>query len=319
MVNRARARILGLIAGIAICAGAPGPARSDLALYTGSVHFRLWERQVPYGASLSAPGLGNSPSGDLANLAGHGPAAFTLPHGQLSLRTSLFDLSPPVASLDFRSTKFTGSNDVGLFFGNGGPGPSGFTPLPTIPASQFGVSFSGGPDRFGGVMKVLGHFDWRGELAGCSSCPFHTVIPLSPIGGPFGGTAKAMTYVGGSYRPVTSVTATVWGFPWDTGTVGGVANVDMTFSPTTTSAVGTDLRSPSGLGTLQLVTPFLVQVRSRPPDCGGCETRWYYAGTARAELRFVPEPAASVLLAAGCGALAVLFHCSKQRKPPGAC
>jgi hypothetical protein len=319
MVAGARARTFGLLAGIAICAGAPGLAQSDPALYTGAVHLRLWERQVPYGASLSGPGLGNSPSGDLVSLTGDGPAAFTLPLGQLSLRTSLFDLSPPVASLDFRSTKFAGSNDVGSFSGNGGPGPSGFTPLPSIPASQFGVSFSGGPDRFGGVMELLGHFDWRGELADCSSCPYHTVIPLSPIGGPFGGTATAKAYVGGSYRPVTLVTATVWGFPWDTGTVGGLANVGMTFSPTTTSAIGTDLRTPSGLGTLQLVTPFLVRIKSRPPDCGVCENRWYYAGTAHMELHFVPEPAATVLLAAGFGALAVLYHCSKRRQSRRAC
>jgi hypothetical protein len=46
-------------------------------------------------------------------------------------------------------------------------------------------------DRFGGALKLLGRYDWRGELAGCSYCPYRTAIPLSPIGGPFGGTATA--------------------------------------------------------------------------------------------------------------------------------
>jgi len=176
------------------------------------------------------------------------------------------------------------------------------------------VSFSGKPNRFGGVMKLLGSFDWRGELAGCSYCPYHTVIPLSPIGGPFGGTATSTTYVGGTAVPPTFVAATVWGFPWDTGTVNEVAAVAGTSSPTTTSAMGTDLRTASGLGTLQLVTPFLVRVKSQPPFCGGCENRWFYAGISRVELHFVPEPAANALLAAGLGALAVLFHRSKRRE-----
>lgn len=306
MVADARARTLGLLAGVVICAAAPGLARSDPALYRGSVHLRLWERQVPYGASLSRPGLGNSPSGDLVSLAGSAPAAFTLPSGQLTLTTSLFDPSPPYASLDFRSTRFSGANDAGSFFGGGGPGSTEFTPLPSIPAGQFGVSFSGEPGRFGGVMKLLGSFDWRGELASCLYCSYHTVIPLSPIGGPFGGTATAMTFVGGTGFPPTFVTATAWGFPWDTGTVGGVAAVVGTASSTTTSAMGTDLRTASGLGTLQLVTPFLVRVKSQPPDCGGCENQWFYAGSATAELHFVPEPDALVLLAAGLGGLAVL-------------
>ena len=63
-------------------------------------------------------------------------------------------------------------------------------------------------DRFGGVMKLLGRYDWRGELAGCSYCPYRTAIPLSPIGGPFGGTATATIYVGGSFTPPALVTAT---------------------------------------------------------------------------------------------------------------
>ena len=164
-------------------------------------------------------------------------------------------------------------------------------------------------------MKLLGSFSWRGQLANCSYCYYYTVIPLSPIGGPSGGTATATTTIGGTAAAPTFVTATVWGFPWDTGAVSAVAAVVGTASSTTTSAMGADLRSPSGLGTLQLVTPFLVRVTSRPPDCGGCVNQWFYAGTAHAELHFVPEPAASILLTAGLGMLAVLYQRSKRREP----
>jgi hypothetical protein len=315
MVARSPATLRCLLAGIAICATVPSQARSDPAMYTGSVHLRLWERAVPYGASLSEPGLANAPSGSPVSLVGTGPAAFTFPPGQLALSTSLVDFSPPIASLDYRRTYFSAANGSGSFFAPGAPGASAFTPLPSIPASQFGVSFSGAPNRFGGVMKLLGSFDWRGELASCTDCSYHTLVPLSAIGGPFGGTAKASLFLGGTASPITFVTATAWGFPWDTGTVGGVARVAGTYSSTTTSAMGTDLRTPSGLGTLQLVTPFLVRVKNHPPACGGCEERYYYAGTARAELHFMPEPAANVLLVAGLGALAVLYRWSRRLEP----
>jgi len=44
-------------------------------------------------------------------------------------------------------------------------------------------------------MKLLGRYDWRGERANCAYCPYHTAIPLAPIGGASGGTAMVMTYV----------------------------------------------------------------------------------------------------------------------------
>jgi hypothetical protein len=307
-------KTLYLLGAIAICTSIAGLAHSAPALYTGSIHLRLWERPIPYGTALTEPGLAGLPSGNSVSISGSGPAAFGLPAGQLSLTTSVFDTSPPYATLDSRRTTFSGANGVGSFFGSGAPAATGFAPVSAFPVSQFGVSFSGAPNRFGGVMKLLGNFKWRGEMASCTDCYFGTKIPLSPIGGSFGGTAKATTYLGTSIYTPTIVTATVWGFPWDTGSVGGVAAVAGTSSPTTTSAAGTDLRTPSGLGTLQLVTPFLVRIKSHPPDCGGCENRWYYAGTARAELHFIPEPAATALLLAGLAALAVIYCGSSQRQ-----
>ena len=315
--TRTNGTTLGLLASIAICAGVPGLAWSDPALYTGSVRLMLWGSQIPYGASASRPVLRNSPLGDIASLAGSGPAAVALPSGQLALTTSLFDLSPPYPSLSFRSTQFSGANDVGGFFGGGGPGSAAFAPLPSIPASQLGVSFASQPTRFGGIMKLLGSFDYRVTLGGtCGYCRYHTLLPLSPIGGPFAGTATATTFVGGTASPPTFVTATVWGFPWTTGSVGAVAAVAQTASPTATSAMGADQRTPSGLGTLQLVTPFVVRVNSQPVGCEAedCVEKWFYAGAANAELRFVPEPAAAVLLAAGLAGLAALSRWSRRRE-----
>ena len=304
-----------LLAGVTICAGTPWLARAGPALYNASVHIRMWERAVPYGALGSGAVLANSPSGDPVSLVGTSPAEFTLPGGQITLMTSLVDFSPPFTTLDFRQTYFSGQNGTGSFLKGGGLGSSVFGPVSSIPAGQFGVSFSGGPDRFGGVMRLLGQLDWRGETANCPFCYYHTVIPLGPIGGPFAGTATATAYVGGTASAPTWVTATVWGFPWDTGTVRGVASLLGTTSATATSVMGADLRTPSGLGTLQLVTPFVVRVISSPPSCGGCENRYYYAGIAGADIRFVPEPSASAVLATGLGTLALLYRRSKRRRP----
>jgi hypothetical protein len=304
--------IRALLVGIAICIATPGLARSAPAMYTGSVHVRIWGIQIPYGAALDYPGVANAPPGHAVSLVGGGPAGFALASRQLTLATSMVDPSPPATNLDFRSTRFTAENDAGNFFAGGGPAAATFQPMTSIPASQFGASFSGG-QGFGGVMKLLGQFDWTGELGpGCGFCPFRTAIPLSPIGGPPGGTATATAYLGDSLSSPTLVTATVWGFPWGTGAVGAVANVTPTYSATTTAAAGTDQRTASGMGTLQLVTPFLVRVKSHPPACGGCENRWYYAGTARTELHFVPEPGALVMLAAGLGVLVAVSRKAKR-------
>ena len=315
MATGIRSRTFCFLAGIAICVVAPCIARSGPALYTSEIQLRLWERQVPYGTSImNPPVMGNSPSGNLASLSGQGPAGFTLPAGQITLMTSLVDPSPAPASLDFRSTNFTGANAGGNFFDGGAPGVANFTPLPSIPAGQFGVTFSYKPNRFGGVMNLLGTFTWNGELAACAYCTYRTAIPLSPIGGPVGGTATAMAYLGGTAFPGTFVTATVWGFPWDTGMVSGIAAVAGTSSSSTTTAMGADSRTASGLGTLNLVTPFLVRVKSNPYDCGGCVNKWYYAGIADAQIQFVPEPTTGAVLAAGAGTLAILLRRLKRRK-----
>jgi hypothetical protein len=308
-----RSKALWAFLCVAIAASVPSLSRSDSALYRGDIQLRIWERNVPYGDTFSHPRIANALSGDSVNLTGMSPARFDLPAGQFGLSTSNFDTSPPQPSLLFLSTRFDGANDSASFFGGGAAGPAAFTPLPSIPASEFGVTL-GASQGFGGVMKLLGEFDWRGVLAsGCTYCSYHTIVPLTPIGGPFGNTATAMAYVGGTAVPPTFVTATIWGFPWQTGDVNAVAAVDSTASQTNTAATGMDQRSASGLGTLQLVTPFLVRVKSTPAGCQNCTSHWYYAGSAKAELRFTPEAGASILLMSGLVGLIALVGRSRTR------
>jgi hypothetical protein len=58
---------------------------------------------------------------------------------------------------------------------------------------------------------------------------------------------------------------------------------------------------PMGLGTIQLVTPFLAHwAKSPAPD--------HVAGVASLRIRFAPEPHAALLFAAGSGLLVWLRH-----------
>jgi len=71
-----------------------------------------------------------------------------------------------------------------------------------------------------------------------------------------------------------------------------------------TTATGSDQPTPDGTGDTQLVTPLLV--RSRYQLWQGGEMEYYFAGTARAEIHFVPEPALLALLVPGIALLAFL-------------
>ena len=113
-----------------------------------------------------------------------------------------------------------------------------------------------------------------------------------------------MTWIGGTGFPPTAITVTVWGFPWTTGTAMAAALSGSPPYSTLTTATGTDLRTPSGMGNIQLVSPILVRSRYDFPI--GPPLEFIYGGMAVADLHFVPEPSAWLLLTAGVGGLAAL-------------
>ncbi len=87
------------------------------------------------------------------------------------------------------------------------------------------------------------------------------------------------------------------GFRWTTGAVYAYDAVGRYASHF--SLAGYDNRTPMGLGTIQLVTPFLAHWALSPaPD--------HVTGVASLRIRFAPEPHAALLLAAGVGLLAAL-------------
>jgi hypothetical protein len=120
-----------------------------------------------------------------------------------------------------------------------------------------------------------------------------------------------MTWIGGTVSSPTAITVTVWGFPWTTGTAMAAALSGSPPYSTLTTATGTDLRTPSGMGNLQLVSPILV--RTRYDSFFDPPSEFLWGGMAVAELHFVPEPSAWLLLAAGIGGLAALRGFTRRR------
>jgi len=273
---------------------------------------------VPFGAHFSYPRMNNLPTGDLATTLGSAPAGIRMGPNQMTLETSLFTFSPPGSwYASFVSSQFSGRNGTGSFSAGGAPGSAKSAPVTTTASgSRFGVWFSGTPTQFGGTMQLLANFSaaygyWDGAR-----------LPLEAVGGSFGGKRTATGIQGGTGTPPTFFTQSVWGFPWTTGTViakappnpylgGSSSTVGLTLPSTVSlTAMGSDQRTPHGLGKLQLVTPFVVRKRNRNTGA----LMWANAGVAIASLQFAPEPSVMLQLAAGLAGLGILYRGSHRKK-----
>jgi hypothetical protein len=296
-------------------------APAATSLYYGSIRIILSDGasssySIPFGSTIGYPHMNNLPVGNLATVSGSGPAAIGLGANQMTLHTSLFTTSPPPSWYVAEAlSTFSGGQAAGSFFENGAPGAASSAPLSGIPASQFGVAFKGTPRRFGGTLALLGnhrarwggvfspssHYCWDFSIGPGTDCSIWE-RPLSPIGGAFGGVASDRASIN-PFSP-TFFDATVWGFPWSTGTVTARVPFGSLVSK------GTDQRTPAGAGNIKLVTPLVIRYTedrlASPPVTG------YQAGVAILDLQFVPEPSALLILASGLLALAGLFTHSRR-------
>jgi hypothetical protein len=293
------------------------PAHAGTRMYTGSVRLLVASSpgssySIPFGSMLSYPSMNNLPTGDLATTAGPVPRAIQLGSDQMTLQTSLSSTNLPTSwGTNTAYTSFAGGHESASFFAGGAPGAASAAPVSSLPASQFGVAFSGGSERFGGTMALLGTFRtiWGPVTVAtptvrCSACAV-LKRPLSPIGGAFGGAAMETTFINGTGSAPTFFDATVWGFPWTTGNVTARAPAGSLLLSAT--AKGSDQRTPSGKGQVQLVSPFLVRYTLE-----GSSVATYQPGVAIVKLHFVPEPSSALLLGAGGLALAALWASSRR-------
>jgi hypothetical protein len=247
-----------------------------------------------------------------ANLIGSAPAAFTLPKGAIARSFSgAFPTYYPtylgsfVSGQLYNDSVATPSGSAGFF--SAGAGAGSLTHAYSAPSYGV-VRIVAGAKRFGGLMGLLGTVDWYRDLfftpPVAGSLPIVTgfgAVGITPvIGRSNANTASVLRrmhyYERGRYRSaVYPVVAT--GFRWTTGTVYAYDFVGRYASRFTLA--GYDNRSTMGLGTIQLVTPFLAHWAMSPvPD--------HLVGVASLRVHFAPEPHAALLLIAGIGFLAGL-------------
>jgi hypothetical protein len=331
--------ILVLALGLGVSANA-GPARAGPAMFqatldilwigtntglTGAAprhfHIPLDVNCNPYfpGGTTCGPatvenGVPLTGSGTV-NLIGSAPAAFTLPKGAIARSFSgAFPTHYPTYRGSFVSGQLyndsvaTASGSAGFF--SPGAGAGSLTHVYS-PSSYGAVRIVSGARRFGGVMGLLGEaslfrdFYFTPPIVG--SVPVATgfgAIGITPAIGRSNATTASTTrhmlyYERGRYRSAAyRVVAT--GFRWTTGTVSAYDAAGRYASRF--ALAGYDQRTPMGLGTIQLVTPFLAHWAMSPaPD--------HVAGVASLRIRFAPEPHAALLLAAGSGLLVWLRRC----------
>jgi hypothetical protein len=205
-------------------------------------------------------------------------------------------------------------NDAGLF--GPGQGPGSFD----IPYNQGGpvvarINVTAGENKFGGTMRMLGaltgkacfylnggcslgsQVDWRYDAVGATAMTVGGVVTKGYIA-----SATAYYYQTAAMQ-VSTVDISGARFPWTTGAV-TVTAVGRGPHKTIHYSHGYDNRkttTPSGLGTIQLVTPVL--------------TRWLQiaynsetGGIGILKIKFVPEPQTWVMLVAGVSLLGVGYR-----------
>jgi len=204
-------------------------------------------------------------------------------------------------------------NDAGMFGPGKGPGDA-YIKLPrTGGAVNAHIQIKQGPNKFGGTMRMLGaltskvcyyraggcsltEMNWRYDAIGAAAYTNNGVVTMG-----YQATYKTCWFLCTWYPTVYILGSR---FPWTTGSV-TVTAVGRGPHKTVHYAKGYDNRTPtSGRGTIQLVSPTLTQWLSPA-------VKFETGGIAILKLKFVPEPRAWWLLAAGASCLVVLQRRSR--------
>jgi hypothetical protein len=258
---------------------------------------------------------------DVVTLVGSGPAGFKVqaapltpvkvpgPTGFGIRRTTVGEFNNIFPYL-YSYTYATLRNDAGSFFAGGGPG-SFNVKYYQGKAAVAQVKVTAGPNKFGGVMRLLGKLttkvcyfrnggcslggnDWRYEAIGAKAYTMGGVVT-----GGYLAQNKAY-YYHTNLMQTNTVSVSGSRFPWTTGTVSVTAKYRGPH-PTIEVRKGYDNRTSQGMGTIQLVTPLL--------------TRWLLPGSnyetggvGVMRLQFVPEPRSWLLLVAGLSTLGLLYR-----------
>jgi hypothetical protein len=240
--------------------------------------------------------------------------------GMFRTTTGEFNNIPPYL---YSYTYATFRNDQGTFAANGGFfSAAAVTKTVNLPYSPLGtqvasITVKRGPQRFGGVMKLLGKLttkvcffyaggcslggaNWLYQSIGAAAYK-GTGSNNSTMGVVTAGLTVMSTtfYYNTALNSTSTLTITAYRFPWTTG------NVTLTATgrgphKTVEARKGRDNRNSLGVGTMQLVSPILTRWQGSEDFETG--------GIAILKLNFVPEAENWMMLAAGLSLLGVLFR-----------
>jgi hypothetical protein len=256
--------------------------------------------------------------------------SFTLPGGGLHVQTaSISGTLPPVqhttVSVQVRThPNASFANDSGFFYPGGGPGSHYFYDY-DMNAKAWSAYWriTPGTNQFGGTMRLLGAIAEARSLrvydTGTVDFYAHAADPFSALGGrctattgcpspPISQASRTVQYYTSLKNLYTTASVRSWGYAWTTGTV-HIRAYDNAYLDTALTRNGYDYRTPLGQGTIQLVSPRVAywDFANLPLD------RMTGAiAILNIEIRFVPEPAAALLLAVGAGALVLLRRVSTR-------
>jgi hypothetical protein len=167
---------------------------------------------------------------------------------------------------------------------------------------------------------AFGHsVDWKFEQAGASARGYDCWVAAGSSPTPNACPSVATNYwtwtdgyrnrayTPGSLASTGTTMVYVDALPWTTGLV-VVSGVRGAY-PTIIVRSGYDNRTPMGSGTVQLVSPHLVNWIGLTCPFSGCTPRSETtAGIAILRLQFVPEPSGWLMLVTGIGMLSVIYH-----------
>jgi hypothetical protein len=222
-------------------------------------------------------------------------------------------LWPQYFSQIYRKTYVNLANANGSFGSGEGPGNLSYSA-----ALGLGARIFAGKNQFGGVMRLLsgapsGGLGTKARYSFAQSAYVGnfptlgaTLVGASSSGGyPATGTVTGTITLTTNPGFMSYVTGMVMGWPWTTGKVNVYAFGDYfanpTFFPEYLYRTGYDNRTSQGGGTIQLVTPHLINWQGT----------LQFAAIGVLRLEFVPEPSSGLVLLAGAGLLGVLY---RQRK-----
>ena len=248
-----------------------------------------------------------------ALVTGSSPASFMLSASQLG-RIASGSLPQQYASQVYRKTYANLANGNGSFGSGEGPGS-----LSYLNVLGLGARIFAGKNQFGGVMRLLSgapsgglgtraRYNFTGPAYVYNFPTLGVTLVGATSNGGYPETGTVMGTVTNTTNPsfMATVTGMVMGWPWTTGRVNVYAVGDYlgnpTFFPEYLYRTGYDNRTSQGGGTIQLVTPHLINWQG--------SLQFGAIGVLR--LEFVPEPSSGLALLAGAGLLRVLYRKRKR-------